>query len=51
MAKPIVVNLLTLALLFLSVAAAPDEDLVHFPVAGYVDHKWYSGNPFLTQDI
>lgn len=44
MAKRTVINLLTLVLLLVCASAAPDEDLVHFPVAGYVDHKWYSGN-------
>lgn len=27
------------------------EDQVHFPIPGYNDHKWFSGNFLFTQDI
>ena len=43
MAKLAVVNLLLLGFVCFLVAAAPAEDQVHIPIAGYADHKWYSG--------
>lgn len=51
MAKHIVINLLILLLLSLSALAAPAEDLVTIPIAGYNQHKWYSGICAHTQAI
>ena len=48
MATASVVNLLLCLLLVSLAAAAPTEDEVHFPVAGYSGHKWYSGTLVLT---
>lgn len=38
-----VIYLLTFAFLLVSVSAAPEEDLVLIPIAGYNNHRWYSG--------
>jgi len=43
--------LLITALLVTLTLQAPKEDEVHFPVGGYVNHKWYSGTFFCTQVI
>jgi hypothetical protein len=43
MANLPVIYLLILSLLLIPTKAAPEEDLVHIPIAGYNDHKWYSG--------
>ena len=50
MAKTTTLLALTLYLAVMAVSA-PLEDQVHFPVANYTNHNWYSGKTALTKAI